>query len=175
MGNLTRAGAESQLIRRAGRLMVKVGMDGTTQNGANLDLNDPIRLAVRYLGLSVADAITVVDSDLSALQGWTIEQFLDLSEFRLLESIWGNWAEVREKISLGEVELQQLADRIQKRITELENRLRKPYGPNVGAVAVGTIAAAQYGIPNDPGLNPPTGQTGGSTNFGTNWQGGYYW
>ena len=174
MATLTRAAAESQLVRRAGKIMVRVGLDGTTQNGTNVDLNDPIRMAVRYMGLAVADAITVVDADVAPIIGWAIEQFLDLAEFRLFQSIWGNWAEVSQSISLGKYEAQQLADRIQLRIADLENRLRKPYGPNVGAVAVGAIALGQY-IPNDPGLNPPTGNTGQAGQFGPSWQGGYYW
>ena len=124
--------------------MLKVGLDGSTQNGSNFDLNDPIRRAVRYLGLSVDDAITVTDTDLSPIVGMDIEKLLDLSELRLLESIWGSWTEVSESVSLRKVEAQQLADRIQMRINDLVERLRKPYGLNTGAAAVGTIKHGRH-------------------------------
>lgn len=153
---LTRAPVEGVLIRRAGTILRAVGLDGTTQNGTNADLNDPIRRALRTLGCDSADPINVVDADLAPVTGWQVEKLLDAAELRLLESIWGNWAEVSQRISQGENEFQQLADRIQTRIECLEERLRKPYGPNVGAAAVGRIDHGRH-IPYDRPLMPPGG------------------
>lgn len=156
MANLTRANVESVLIRRCATLLTKVGLDGVTQNGTNADLNDPIRRAVRDNGMGVSDPVTVTDTDLSSFSGWVIERLYDSAELRLLETIWGHWAEVSQTISHGKIEAQQLADRIQKRIEALETRLRKPYGQNVGIGSVGRIAHGRC-VPNDPRVVEPNG------------------
>ena len=160
MSSLTRAGVESELIDRCGGLMTKVGRDGTTCDGTNPNLNDPIRRGLRTLGLDTADPIIVADGDLAGVNGWNIEKLLDAAELRATESIWGNWGEVAEKIDLGSKELQQLADRIERRIDHLVLRLRQPYGPNTGAPVVGSIRHGRY-TPNDqPVLAPPGGLYG---------------
>ena len=153
--SLTRAGVESELIDRCGVLLVKVGRNGTTCDGTNPNLNDPIRRGLRTLGLDTADPILVADADLATVTGWSIEKLLDAAELRCLESIWGSWAEVCQKIGLGSIELQQLTDRIERRIDHLVTRLRQPYGPNTGAPVVGAIRKGRV-TPNDqPVLAPP--------------------
>ena len=155
MSTLTRAAIEGELIDRVGVLMTKVGRDGATVDGTNVNLNDPIRRGLRSLGLDTADPIQVTDADLAVVTGWSIEKLLDAAELRCIESIWGNWAEVSQKISLGQVELQQLAERMERRIDHLVERLRKPYGPNAGGPVVGSIRKGRF-TPNDqPVLAPP--------------------
>jgi len=156
MSSLTRADVESVLIRRAGKLMTKVGLDGVTISGANLDLNDPIRRAARQIGVTVSDPILVADADLASLVCWQVEYLLDVAELRLLESIWENWTEVSQAVSLGKIEAQQLADRIEKRIDKLEERIRKPYGRNIGLVSGGSIRHGRH-IPANVRVTPPYG------------------
>lgn len=147
MANLTRAGVESQLVRRLGTLLVSVGLDGTTQDGTNIDFNDGIRRAVNSAGYTTADPITVADGDLAVFVGWPLEKLIDLAELRTLENIWGNWAEISFKLQLKQLENKQFTDRIQTRISDLEERLRKPYGANVGQPVAQSTGRAH--IPRD--------------------------
>lgn len=151
--SLTRAAVEGELIVRLGPILTRVGLP-TTQTGSNAGLNGPIRRAARSVGLSVADAINVTDADLAPATGWTVEKLLDEAELRTLENIWGNWAEVRERISDGEVDAEQLADRIQARIAFLSNRIREPYGMNINAPATGRVQHGQR-IPRDEHVRWP--------------------
>ena len=134
--------------------MTKVGLDGTTNNGTNGDLNDPIRRAARQIGVAVADPVTVADADLAGLVDWQVEYLFDVAELRLLESIWENWTEVSQAISLGKIEAQQLADRIETRIEKLEERIRKPYGRNIGVLAGGAIRHGRC-LPANVRVEPP--------------------
>lgn len=163
--SLTRAQVESQLLNRAAALMTRVGLDGVTKDGTNAALNDPIRKGLAFLGLYAADITNVVDSDLAMVTGNLAERLLDFAEWRLLGNIWGQWAYFSQTISLGRQEAQQLADRIQARIADLEESLRQPFGPNVGGGAIGAISRGRF-IPADnrerPWMRfPGGGYTGG--------------
>ena len=50
----TRASIEAILIRRCGRMLAATELDGSTIDGSNADLNDPIGWAIRQLGGAVA-------------------------------------------------------------------------------------------------------------------------
>jgi|SRR6185437_4426837 len=139
MASLTRADIESQTVARIGKLMTLVGLDGVTKDGTNADLNDPIRRSVRFSGYSVTDPALIQDVDLVPIVDLEVERVYDLTELRTLETIWSNWSYVDMKASLQEQKLSQLTDRIEKRIEFLTERVRQPYGLNVGAPAGGRI------------------------------------
>lgn len=128
MSTLTRAAIEVTLISRCDAAMAIVGMNVATRDGTNPDLTDPIRCAVREIGYDTIDPMGVGDNDLAPLTGNEIDRVLDRAEQRLLETIWNKWTRVDEAMGDDNQKLSQLADRIMKRIADLEERIRRPYG-----------------------------------------------
>src|SRR6185436_5322633 len=138
--SLTRSQTEVELLTRVRGIMgVVPGLDASTSDGSNLDLNGPIRRALGFIGYFAVDVGNVTDTDLASVTGWQVEQLFDVAELRLWENIWGNWPYWKYQISDASASPEQLADRICDRISMLEERIREPYGPNVGSGAVGVI------------------------------------
>jgi len=146
--SITRSNVEQALLSRCAGIMKVVGLNALTMDGTNPDLNDPIYRALAFQGIFASNMALVVDADLVNVADWRISQLIDAAEMRLLENLWGNWPYYSQKISQGQQEAQQLADRIQVRVKDLEERLRHPYGPGTAGVAVGRIATGRC-IPGD--------------------------
>jgi len=133
---LTRASVETILVRRAGKLLTALGL-AVTYVGSNADLNDPIGYALRKLGYSVASLTAVADADLAGLGADDTDALLDLAEYRLLESIVGNW-------DLADVTVLQRTERLgtlrpDKRLEQLAAQLSE-YGVGVGKLQTGMIS-----------------------------------
>jgi len=84
--SLTRANVETILISRVGTLFDKAGMDGTTVDGSNTDLNDPIGYALRKLSYTVADPTSVADGDVDDVSSADYDALFDVAEVRALEN-----------------------------------------------------------------------------------------
>lgn len=96
---LTRANVEAILVKRIGKWLTAAGLDGTTNNGTNADLSDPIGRAVRALGFTVADVTNVASTDLASIGADKYDQLFDLAELRALETCLTNYDKVN--LSLG--------------------------------------------------------------------------
>jgi hypothetical protein len=142
-GALTRAVLESILIRRCGRRMAFAKLDGITQNGTNLDLNDPIREGLDSIGVTAANAINVADSDLATISGKRLSQILDVAELRVLESILGNWDEFDQARGIDRQDLGKMGEAIRTRVNDLQARLMKLYGVGLGSLRGGGITLRQ--------------------------------
>lgn len=125
---LTRAQCETILIARTGKLLTAASLDGVTANGSNPDLNDPLGYAIRQCGGSVADPSMVADSDLSGFSASTYDKLFDLAEYRTLENIAGNLDLVDISEGPHRESFGQLGDRVEKRLTRLQIKLREDYG-----------------------------------------------
>lgn len=136
---ITRAQAETILVRRAGSLMSEAGL-AVTIAGSNADLNDPIGWAVRQLGLTVATITSVADSDLSGVSADDYDQFLDLAEYRLLQNISGNLAVTDLEVGPRNEKLDQLVNRLEQRITRKKAQLQQDYGFGLGSLTAGVIS-----------------------------------
>lgn len=91
---LTRATVEAVLINRCGKTLTSVNLDGTTIDGTNAALTDPIGEGLRSLGLVVANLGAVVSGDLSGItDADDFAQLLDVAELRALETALANWTE----------------------------------------------------------------------------------
>ena len=112
-------------------MMTTVGLDGTTSNGSNRDLDDPIRLALRDLGFPIADVLVVTDNDLVPITDVYVDRVLDGAELRALETCWANWPYVTSGIGNETQNLSDLANRLQKRIDQLIDKLRRPVGVDI--------------------------------------------
>ena len=144
---LTVAVIEAELLVRLGPYLKRVGLDGTAADGTNSALRGPIRGAVRALGLATADPIAVADADVAGVSGCALERLLDVAELKALEICWGNWPEVDQQAGEERQDLSQLADRIDRRIRFLSDRIAGTYwagaGVGPGPAASGLIRAGR--------------------------------
>lgn len=124
---LTRANVEVILISRLSNLLTEAGLDGTTNDGTNTDLNDPIGWAIRQADGSVDDFTLVDDTDVARVGSGDYDKLLDLAEYRTLENISGNLDEVDIKSGPFEQKYSQLADRVEKRLERVRAHLEKTY------------------------------------------------
>lgn len=136
---LTRASLESILIRRAGKQLTAASLDGTTVDGTNADLNDPLASALRQCGLSVANIASVSDSDLSALDDADIDKLLDLAELRTLESCLGNLDLVDVTAGPIKESFGQIGSRLEKAIERKRAAITRTYGIGMGSLSAGLI------------------------------------
>jgi hypothetical protein len=109
---LTRANADTILLRRVAGLMDKAGIDSDGSAGT-LTLGDGLAWALRMLGYTPASYTTVVDGDLDDVASSSIDALLDLAELRVLESISTMYASVTSKVGPLEERLSDLAGSIQ--------------------------------------------------------------
>ena len=109
---LTRAYAEQILVDRLSGLLAAAGM-AVTYDGSNADLADPLAWALRRMGTDPASPVTVTDSDLSGLGAADYDDYLDLAEYRTLQSIQGHLALVDIAAGPRNERLSQLAAQVQ--------------------------------------------------------------
>lgn len=134
--SITRANAETLLVRRIGPLLVAAGMDGATVDGTNNDLNGPIGWAVRYLGHTTADITSITDTDMAKVAAADYDEFLDIATLQALESIIGNLDDVDIAVGPRSEKLSQLAKQAEGLMDRLLKR-RPGYGmttPEIGYI-----------------------------------------
>ena len=146
---IVRSDVETYLTDIQGGLLTKVGKDGTTHNGTNASLSTAIASGLRRLGLVPSSHSNPTDGDVGLVDDTHVERFFKACEYAVLRSVWGNWAQVQERVKDGEQYLNQLADRVQKRLSELEIELAKPYGVGLNRPRIGTQTGGNP-IPNRP-------------------------
>ncbi len=133
---LTVAAIEAELLIMVGPYLRRVGLDGTTADGTNVALRGPIRRAVLAMGRTMVDPISVTAVDIANLAGFELEKLLDVAELKVLEMCWGNWPEVDQSAEGTSQSLSQLADRLERRIKALMERIARPYGPDAEAALI---------------------------------------
>ncbi len=105
---VTRANVENVLIHRAGALMTKASLDGTTVDGTNTDLADPIAWALRVSGYTSADITNPTTAEVAAAED-DIDEVVDYAELRTLENVLGNLDDVDTTVGPRSESLSQLA------------------------------------------------------------------
>jgi hypothetical protein len=150
--SLTRAQLEVVLLRRVGKLYAAVRLDGTTQDGSNVDLTDPLAATLRQLGIALASPLAVVDADLVDFPVAKLDALLDLAELRALESAHAAAAALVDA-SLGDLRKSfgQTARALEARITTTRSRIAERHGT---ALLPTTNSAA---APFAPGLASSNG------------------
>ena len=136
---ITRANAEAILIKRSGKKMTFAGLDGTTVNGTNPDLNDPIGNALLGMGFSPTSIVLIADADLSGITDTDLNEFFDRAQYRLLKNIAGNLDVVDIQVGPRRENLSQIHEQIEKEIKALETSLAKQYGVGLGSLSGGVI------------------------------------
>jgi hypothetical protein len=74
-------------------MMRAAGM-AVTYAGANADLNDPLGVGLRSLGLTTADIGAVTTGEVATCPDGSVNKFLDVAEKRLLDNIFQNLNDV---------------------------------------------------------------------------------
>jgi hypothetical protein len=136
----TRAQIEELLLKRVGRWMAEVGMDNTTISGTNADIDDPLGFAIRRLGGSVANPVSVSDGDVSGIDGSEFDKLMDYAELRLLKNILGNMEFVDTSGLPMSMNNDQLGKRIQKRIDDLQQYIKDNYPADESGYTVQTYS-----------------------------------
>jgi hypothetical protein len=137
---VTRANVEAILVRRLGALLTEAGLDGTTVSGSNLDLSDPIGWAVRKLGGSVANVVSVADADLAGIGADDYDQLFDLAEFRALESVSNHLVQVDLQVGPRSEKFSQLMAAVEGRLARKRKQLEVDYGFGLGTLEAGVVA-----------------------------------
>jgi hypothetical protein len=151
---LTVAQVETELLIDLGPYLDRVGLDGTTNDGTNVHLRGSIRRAIRRLGHTTADPITVSDADLSGIEGSAVDALLDLAKLYAFQVCWGNWPHVNFKAGENSQDLSDLADRLQEEIAKLKDETDETLPPEeltaAPPSAFGVIETGRY-QPGRPG------------------------
>lgn len=137
--SLTRANVEVILIARVGALMTEAGMDGTTVDGTNADLNDPIGWAVRQLDYTVASVVLVATADVANVAEAEYDEFFDYGEYRALQNIRGNLALVDIRQGPQDQKFSQLAEQIGAMLATMKSDMERSYGFGLSEIGSGTI------------------------------------
>ncbi len=155
----TIAAISTELLRRWGRAMARVGMDAVNATG-NLDLNIPIRDGLAQAGVGMADPMIPADIDVAVLSGGTLERFRIVAEYRLCEIILNRWSEaylsnlkdlnVTEEVRTRALDMQY--KELKKRCDELMEQIRHPI-KIPAAPSSGQIRAGRRGFINDLGYS----------------------
>ena len=135
---LTLNNATTVLGSRLNKLLLAIGLDASA-----IDLNDPIAYAVRDLGYTVADATQVVNSDLSSIAAAEENQFLDVAEYRGLETAQNNLA-VKATMAVGprRQHYSDIAAILDKILVRKAKILEKQYGFGLTSITAGVIDLA---------------------------------
>lgn len=136
---ITRANVESVLVQRCGKLLAAADLDGTTVNGANASLNDPIGWALRKMDYAVASLTAVADADLTSIPDEEINQLLDLAELRALQNIEGNLDDVDISANGRSESLGQLVRQVQTRLDRVKATIESEYGLGLGTLSAGVV------------------------------------
>lgn len=126
---LTRPQAEAILVARCGKLLASVGLDGTTVDGTNAALTDPLAEGLRQLAIAPASPAAVTTSDLSGVADADAAELLDVAELRALETVLGNWVDADQVAGQdNRQDLGKLRDSVEKSLARKAARAESLYG-----------------------------------------------
>lgn len=137
---MTRTQAETVLIARCGKLMTACGIDGTTVNGTNASLTDPLVWALRQSGYSPAAFGAVTDTDLAGVQDSDIDKLIDLAEMKALENALGNFDATDISVGPRSESYDQLRAGLEKMLNRKQANIMRLYGVGTGTLEAGVIA-----------------------------------
>lgn len=133
---ITRANAEAELVSRASKKMVLVGM-AVTVAGSNASLQSPLSTALRKMGLTASNPVT--DANLTVLDDDQIDEFYDRAELRLLENILGNIDVTDIRVGERQESLGQFATQLEKAVEAKTKAVEKEYGAGLSSLTEGTL------------------------------------
>ena len=136
---LTRANVEVMLISRVGKLFDLISLDGTTVDGTNVDLNDPIASALLRLDYAVASIVLVSDADIASVSTDDYQAVLDLAELRALENWLGNNTLVNFRLGPRSESFSDLLKTTEARVARLKEFIPVRYGLEETSLSMGRL------------------------------------
>lgn len=136
--SISRANVENVLVHRVGPLLTKGGQDGTTVDGTNDDLSDPIAWALRQVGYSTADITNPTTAEVAAAVD-DVDEVVDMAELRILESLLGNLDDVDVQVGPRREDLSQLAKQVETRLKRVSAWVEKTYGHGASVLGTGKV------------------------------------
>lgn len=127
----TRDDVEFVLLKRAGKMLTLLELDGTTVGG-NTDLVDPINFAMRQLGYTLTTISSVTAADVVAVDSTELDELLDRAELRLLENLRVNCDLVDISVGTRFEYLGQARITIDKAIADQRRKVSDLWGDIVG-------------------------------------------
>lgn len=137
--SLTRVQAETIVVRRIGRWLSAAKLDGTTVDGTNADLADPLAWAVRQSGGTVTDPTDPGDADLASIAD---DRLLDLAELRALMSAYQNFTRTDAKAGTAEAKDDQIRQGMRAAIAAKQALVAGLYGVVVAGVFGNELTSA---------------------------------
>ena len=137
---LTRAQVETLIIKRVGLLFTELSLDGTTVDGTNADLNDPIVNALWLFDETVSNPALVADADIDDIAADEYREFVDTVEVRCLETALQALTAVNITVGPRSEAYDQLGQRIEKAIERKRAYMAKEYGTSVPTPSAGYIS-----------------------------------
>lgn len=132
----TRSSAEAILVHRRGPSMLSCTLDGTTHDGTNPDLADPISSALDWLGQPCDDPSDPTDTEVGGLAKSDRSAFLDLAEVRLLDTMVGRFPGVDFNLGPDQWKLAQLRDSLVAQLAVKRADVARLYPEVAAAVAL---------------------------------------
>lgn len=136
--SITRAQIETVLVAKLGKTLTFCGLDGTTTNGTNASLTDPLAWAMRQAGYALASPVAVVDADLVAVDD--VDEVIDFASLRAAENALGNFDAVDISVGPRSESYDQMRTGLERMIDRQRATLSKKYGLDVGGLESGVIA-----------------------------------
>jgi hypothetical protein len=131
---------ETILIKRTGGLLTAVGLDGTTVDGDNPDLVDPMGYAIRQAGGSVTTITNIVDADLTGFAETEYDQLFDTAELRVLQNCYSVATTLIDtEIGPRDEKWSNLAARLEKLIDAKQKAVDKQYNLALPTMSTGSI------------------------------------
>jgi hypothetical protein len=151
----TRAQFENDMVRRCGRQMAYAHLDATTVDGTNIDMNDPLCVAMGSLGYPVADPSHVTDADLLRVGPGDVGQLKAVGEWRCLESVLGNRASPDQMADTNNQQWHgSFWAELEKRAARLKADLEKQYGVGLAPIEAGVFDLG-FAATTDPATGRP--------------------
>lgn len=140
---INRAAVETALISRIGRRFTFIKLNGTTHDGTNADLNDPIREALGYLGVVPVDPTAIADVDFATVTAGGLTKLYDVAELRCLETVAGNWDQFDQTKGISQQMLGKMLDSLLALIKDKRAAILAQYGIGLGQLTGGGVTVRQ--------------------------------
>lgn len=134
----TRADVEAVLVSRLAGWLTFAGLDGTTVNGSNASLSEPISWAIRQAGGTTASITTATNTDLATVGD--DDELLEYATLATLRKIDRNLTRVDMSSNGVSASLNQVRRAVKEAIKEQAELIAALYGGGVSELESGVIS-----------------------------------
>lgn len=144
---MLRSDIETVIIARIGKILTFVGLDGTTKDGTNVDLNDPIADALETQSLTPISRIAIADADTQRVATGNSQWFLRDVELRALYTVLNQFIYYSETFVDNTERIIEVRQGVEKRVDCLEKEIKHRWGDKAAGFYVGQAGTVVQGSP----------------------------